>query len=131
MFDRLVSGIAVKIMLGVIVALLVTSVGGCVIKNGQYSKLEKQFTAANTRIERLSKDVGTLKANQANLEGSLSQCNNSVQNVADARTAIADAGVKALQQIQQAGRSVDRKVAAIDAMPKETCEDALKILKSH
>lgn len=130
MLGKLFAPLAAKIMVGVILALLTSNVGGCVIKNAQYSKLEGQFARANKRIEQLSRDVGTLKSNQASLEGGLAQCNAGAQATADAKSAIAAAGVTALQQVQRAGKSIDAKVRAIDTLPKETCEDALNILKT-
>jgi predicted nucleic acid-binding Zn-ribbon protein len=131
MLGNLFSSIAAKVMLGIIVALLVSNLGSCALSSRAYSKLEGQFAKANKRIEQLNRDNGTLKANQLSLEGGLAQCNASVQTTADARAAVAAAGVKALQEVQQAGQVVSRKAAAIDAMPKETCEDAFNILKTH
>jgi predicted nucleic acid-binding Zn-ribbon protein len=131
MLGKIFGGIAAKIMLGVILSLLLSNVASCALSSRAYNKLDGQFAKANKRIEDLNKDIGTLKANQSSLEGGLAQCNTSVQVVADARNTIASAGVRALQQVQQAGKSVDAKVRAIDAMPKETCEDAFNILKTH
>ncbi len=131
MLGKLFGGLAAKVMAGIIVSLLLSNVASCVLSNRAYVKLDGQFQKANRRIEDLNKDIGALRANQVSLEGGLAQCNASVQSTADARNIVAQAGVKALQQVQQAGRSVDTKVRAIDALPKATCEDAFNILKSH
>lgn len=130
MLSKLFAPLAAKIMLGLILALLTSNVGSCALSKRSYAKLEGQFSKANKRIEQLNTDIGTLRANQSVLEGGLAQCNASVQATADARGLIADAGVKALQQVQRAGQVVSRKAEAIDAMPKETCEDAFNILKT-
>ena len=130
MLSDIFGGLAAKIMLGVIVALILSNVTSCVLEKRSFNDLDRQFTKANARIEQLNKDKGILQANQGVLESSLNECTASVQATADARNTVAAAGVKALQQVQQAGKSVEAKAHAIDAMPKATCEDAFNILKA-
>lgn len=131
MLSKLFAGLAAKIMGGIIVALLLSNIGGCVYKNRQISAAKAALATANKNIESLQAANATLRGNSAVLEAGLSTCNASLENAAKVANVVAQAGVDALKEVQKAGSSVDRKVREIDAMPKETCEDAFKILKKQ
>lgn len=118
-----------KIFGAAIVALLISNVASCVSGDITINKIKKQLTDAKAKIDQQTATIGTLRSNATTLESSLKTCNENVQKTADVANSVAKAGVAALQQVQQAGKSVDRKVASIDKMPKETCEDAFNILK--
>lgn len=97
----------------------------------EVAKLNSTVAAYKRATDDYKVAVATLRGNQAALTAGLRVCNANVENLANVRNALTSAGVKALQEVQKAGRSVDRKVREIDAMPTATCEDAFKILKSN
>jgi hypothetical protein len=102
-----------------------------VTKNSEISSLRKKLSAEREATQILRQDNTTLRGNALALESALAQCNAGVDALKVTTDAITNAGVKALQEVQKAGSSVSRKVRDIEAMPKETCEDAFKILKSN
>lgn len=72
----------------------------------------------------------TLKENYATAEDGLAKCNASVDAAAAVAQKLSAAGAAAVAQIQQAGKDTTaRALKRIDAAPKSTCDDALKILK--
>lgn len=119
----LASGLAVLFALALAGALLTKGI--------EIRSLNKQVANAQLTIDGLRRDNTTLKGNADKMEAGLAQCNKSVDDMKRVSDAVSSAGLSALKQVQQAGKSVDSKVAAIDAMPKETCGDAFKILKSQ
>lgn len=109
--------------IGLLIALVVARI--------EIHSLNGKLDERDDRIAALRLNVATSQANEAKLQGSLDQCSASVQHSADVANSVAKAGAAAVAQVQAAGRSVDNKVAAIAAAPKNTCEDAFKILKTH
>lgn len=126
MFDMFTA----KIFGGLALALFLTNITSCAVQGRKIDKAEKALAASVAANQRLEAKNAILKGNNSTLEAGLSQCNAGVENAAKVANAVSSAGVRALQEVQKAGKSVDRKVREIDAMPKETCEDAFKILKN-
>jgi len=80
----------------------------------------------------LRRDVATLTANGVIVEQGLAQCNASVDAAARAANIVAKAGESAVRAVQKAGGAAAAKgVAAVQAMPAATCEDAEAILRSQ
>lgn len=102
-----------------------------IAKNKTISDQKEAISQLETDVAFLKTDNITLMANSQKWELAYNKCDASLTTVKTTTDAITQAGVKALQEVQKAGKAVDRKVAAIDAMPKETCEDAFKILKQN
>ena len=131
MFSELFAGLAAKVMGGIIVALLLSNVSSCVIKNREIRNQAELIARYKVAAEKQRAEIATLRGNVAQLDAGLKVCNASVENTARVADAVAKAGVSALKEVQKAGKAVDRKVREIDAMPKDTCEDAFKILKKR
>lgn len=131
MFSKIFAGLAAKVLLGLLVTTLIGGTFGCVSKNREISNLNKQVGSLNNAVRDYKVAVATLKGSQATLEAGIKTCNASVTNLANVRNAIAASGIKALQEVQKANVGVVARARAIDAMPKATCEDAFKILKSR
>lgn len=121
--------LATKVLVGLLGIGLVFHVIGVFQHKAEVRKLNNDIALYKTAISDYKVAVATLRGNQATLEAGVKTCNASIQNLADTRDALTKAGVAALQEVQKAGRSVDRKVREIDSMPTATCEDAFKILK--
>lgn len=118
-------GAGLSLLLGLGLALTLLT------KNIEIRHLNKVIENNEKSLRALRQDNATLKGNQRTLEGSLKKCNDSIDGLKATSDAVAAAGLRALQEVQKAGRSVDQKIKSIDAMPKDTCEDALRILKSQ
>lgn len=129
MWKLLTSRLAGPIASGLSLLLAIALVSLLLSKNSTISDLEAALLTEKQSNVILRQDNATLRGNAVTLEGSLKQCNDGLTALKTTTDAITAAGVKALQEVQKAGKSVDAKVRAIDAMPTETCEDAFKILK--
>lgn len=99
-------------------------------KNSTISALEKTVTAQQEDNQILRLDNRTLKGNAIGLESGLAACSAGVESVARQADAVAKAGVIAVDAVKAAGTRATNNAAAILAMPKATCDDALKILKA-
>lgn len=131
MWKLLTNPLAGLIGTGLSFVLAISLVATLLAKNSTISGLENDLRDEKDANVILRQDNTTLLANARTLEGSLKQCNDGLTALKTTTDAITSAGVKALQEVQKAGKSVDRKVAEIDAMPTATCEDAFKILKAQ
>lgn len=131
MLSNLFSGLAAKVLLGMFGLSMILNLGTCVSKNKEISSLNKQVGSLNNAVRDYKVAVATLKGNQSTLEAGIKSCNASVTNLANVRNALAASGMEALKEVQKANAGVAARVRSIDAMPKATCEDAFKILKSR
>lgn len=131
MWKLLTSRLAGPVGAGLSLLLAIALLSLLLTKNRAIANLERSLLKEEQSNLVLRRDNATLRGNAVTLEAALHQCNVGVAALKTATDAITNAGVKALQEVQKAGTSVDRKIQAIDAMPKETCEDAFKILKQQ
>lgn len=130
MITKLLQNLAFKVGLGLTLAFALALTGLLLSKNAEIRHLSKQVAQRDKEIESLHRDNATLSANAMKLDAGLQQCNAGVEATTKVANAVAQAGVRAVQETQKAGKEVARKAAAIDSLPTATCEDAFKILKS-
>lgn len=128
MFSALTS----KIFGGLAIALAVLLAVTVIDKNSAIGGLEKELRDEKAAHSLAVNDYLIAVSNGVKLEAGLTQCNSSISAMKSTADALTKAGVVAVQQVQQAGRkALSDKLAGTEAMPKETCEDAFKILKSN
>lgn len=93
------------------------------------SAANKQAAALTSLNSQLTVDKATADENADRLQSGLSSCNASVTNLATVGSALQATGVAAVKNTQVAGAKVAAQVAALQAMPVATCDNALAILK--
>lgn len=131
MLKLLTSPLAGLISTGLSCILALSLAVTVILKNKEISALDTKLKDEQDAARIVRKNNDTLWLNNASLELGLNKCNKSVEAMQATNDAITRASVGALKEVQKAGASVDRKVREIDAMPKETCEDAFNILKQN
>lgn len=130
MWKLLTSPIAGPVGAGLSLLLGLALLSLLLVKNSQISTLEKDLENQQKVTQSLRMDNQTLIANQAGLELGLNACNAGVERVKAQADAVTKAGIVAVDAVKAAGAKSARDAAAIQAMPRATCEDALAILKA-
>lgn len=117
-------------LLGAALAILATiSVVTIVSKNALISSMEKQASNQRSRISSLEETVTALRYNEKTLRSGLDTCNASVNDMHTAADRMDKLGAVAVAEIKKAGMAVESRMATIEGMAGETCEDAFNILK--
>lgn len=129
MLKLLTSRLAGPVGLGLSLLLAIALVSLLLAKNSEISTLKKDKAELNQSLLVAKLDNQTLRGNAIGLEAGLNACSAGVDAVAKQADAVARAGVLAVDAVKAAGTRSTQSAAAILAMPRATCADALAILK--
>ena len=98
--------------------------------NAKLSEAHRENTNLQTALVIARTNETTERANAKTYGDGLKVCNASVDAAAAVAQKLSAAGAAAVAQVQQAGKdSTAKALKRIDAAPKNTCGDALNILK--
>lgn len=117
-------GLGLSLLLGLALLWLL------LVKNSTIAGLNLSLKEAKEDNQVLRSDNQTLRGNNLGLEAGLSACNAGVANVKAQTDAITKAGIIAVDAVKAASAKSARDAAAVLAMPRATCADALAILKA-
>lgn len=124
------SSLIAKVLAGAVAALMLALVVMYLSMSASISDRDRQLKKERENNQILRQDNQTLRSNQATLQSGLDQCNAGVANVKAVTDALTKAGIAAVDQVKAAGARSTRDAAAILAMPRATCDDAMAILKA-
>lgn len=130
MLKLLTSRLAGPVGLGLSLLLAIALLSLLLTKNSEIRTLKKDKAELNQIILVTKLDNQTLRGNAIGLEAGLNACSAGVESVAKQADAVAKAGIIAVDAVKAAGTRATSSAAAILAMPRATCEDALRILKA-
>lgn len=130
MLKLLTSRLAGPVGFGLSLLLAIALLSLLLAKNSEISTLKKDKADLNQSLLVAKLDNQTLRGNALGLETGLKACNAGVDSVKAQADAVAKAGIIAVDAVKAAGTRATNSAAAILAMPRATCEDALKILKA-
>ena len=130
MWKLLTSRLAGPVGAGLSLLLAIALLSLLLSKNSTISDLKKDKAELNQSLLVAKLDNQTLRGNALGLEAGLNACSAGVDNVARQADAVAKAGIIAVDAVKAAGTRATNSAAAILAMPRATCDDALKILKA-